>query len=311
MVNYNHARFIPDSLGSLLAQIRPADELIVLDDASTDDSASVIAAMLAGHPNARSAPNQANIGCVGTMNRGLELATGDYVFFAASDDVFYPELFQSAVDLLGRHPRAGLFSARSDVVDENGQNRRLFRTPVPITSAGYISPAASARQLQRADSWFMGNTTVYRRSYLVDEGGFNGALGSLADGFMARVLALKYGACFSSTALGGWRRQQGGMAWSQAMSADHSKIFALIEQEIKRRPGLFPPGYYHRWKQRYRFGARRFNAQQQSARRGGFLCKLLARAVSAASTGWLFLRLRPWDIWPTIVGRFMANRHSG
>src|SRR5664279_4937470 len=88
MVNYNHGRFILHSLGSLLAQLQPADELIVLDDASTDDSASIIAALLAGHPNARLVRNPANIGCVGTMNRGLELAKGDYVFFAASDDVF-------------------------------------------------------------------------------------------------------------------------------------------------------------------------------------------------------------------------------
>ena len=301
MVNYNHGRFIPHSLGSLLGQFWPADELIVLDDASTDDSASIIEALIAGNPNARFVRNPNNMGCVATMNRGLELARGDYVFFAASDDVFYPSLFQKGMELLTTHPQAALFSARCDVVDENGEKGGLFVTPVPKTNAGYISPRASADQLQRADSWFMGNTSIYRRSSLLEEGGFNGELGSLADGFMARVLALKYGACFSSAALGGWRRQQGGMAWSQAMSADHKQMFELVCQEIERRPGLFPPGYFHRWKQRYRFGARRFASQQRSATPGGPPRGLLARARCAISTGWLFMRLRPWDIWPAVV----------
>jgi glycosyltransferase involved in cell wall biosynthesis len=309
MVNYNHGRFIPHSLGSLLAQLRPADELIVLDDASTDDSVSIIAALIAGYPNARLVRNPSNIGCVGTMNRSLELAKGDYVFFAASDDVFYPGLFRKGMEFLVAHPQAGLFSARCDVIDENGENRRLFATPVPGTSAGYISPQASAVQLQRNDSWFLGNTTIYRRARLMEEGGFNDELGSLADGFMSRVLALKYGACFTPDSLGGWRRQQGGMAWSQALSADHSRMFALVEREITRHGDLFPTGYFHRWQRRYRFGTQRFASQQRSATPGGSLRQLLARAGFAIKTGWLFVRLRPWDIWPAIVRLHSAIRH--
>jgi glycosyltransferase involved in cell wall biosynthesis len=305
MVNYNHSRFIPESLGSLLAQKRPADELIVIDDASNDGSAALIEEMLKGHAYARLLRNDCNLGCVGTMNRGLGLARGDYVFLAASDDVFYPELFEQGMGLLARHPQAALFSSRCDVIDENGGNKHFFVTPVPDTEEGYVSPSRAAIELYRNDSWFMGNTSIYRREYLLAEGGFNPELRSLADGFISRVLALKHGACFSPDALGSWRRQRGGMAWSQAMNADHAPMFALVEEEIRKRAGLFPIGYSDRWRRRYLFGAAHFVRMQRASEQSGpgrSLARLTAIIVSVCQ----FLLTRPFDVWPAAV-RFLSS----
>ena len=50
LTNYNHARYLPQSLGALLAQSRPADELIVIDDASTDNSIEVIQDLVSQAP---------------------------------------------------------------------------------------------------------------------------------------------------------------------------------------------------------------------------------------------------------------------
>ena len=52
LLNYNHARFLPHSLASLLAQTRRANELIIIDDASTDNSIEVISDFLPKFPNA-------------------------------------------------------------------------------------------------------------------------------------------------------------------------------------------------------------------------------------------------------------------
>src|SRR6266446_9379766 len=93
LTNYNHSRFLRESLGSLFNQTRPADEYIIIDDASTDDSVALILDLISRIPEAKLVQNPKNIGCVAGMNKGLSMAKGDIVFFAAADDVYYPALF--------------------------------------------------------------------------------------------------------------------------------------------------------------------------------------------------------------------------
>src|SRR2546423_825465 len=91
--NFNHARFLPHALGALLTQTRPADELIIIDDASTDDSVGIIRSFLPQHPNCIFLQNEENLGVVRCMNIGLRMARGSSLVFAAADDVVYPDFF--------------------------------------------------------------------------------------------------------------------------------------------------------------------------------------------------------------------------
>src|SRR5262245_31118099 len=86
--NYNHARFLPRSLTCLLRQTRPADEVIVIDDGSTDDSLAVIGEFARREPRVRVLRNEKNSGVVATLNRGLAEARGELVFLASSDDLY-------------------------------------------------------------------------------------------------------------------------------------------------------------------------------------------------------------------------------
>jgi glycosyltransferase involved in cell wall biosynthesis len=295
LVNYNHSRFLSESLGSLLAQKRPADELIIIDDASTDDSAAVIMKLISGMKNARLVSNSKNIGCVSTMGNGLALANGDIVFFAASDDVFYPRLFEVGMTLLDASPQAALSSASSDIINATGGNLGRFPSPKPLNEPGYLDPAMALRHMLRDDSWFMGNTVLYRRSALLAEGGFDETLGGFADGYMCRLLALRHGACFSPEALGAWRRLEGGIAWSMAIDSDQApKFVASTGIRMAAAGGVFPTEYIHRWQRRYIFGARRFALSNRNSGRPGVIGRL-RRTLAAAWIFWIFLTLRPWD----------------
>src|ERR1700723_97564 len=84
--NYNHAKLIGRALAALLGQERTADEIIVIDDGSTDDSVAVIGRFAAPAPATRLLRNPNNIGVTPPLQRGLEPARGKYVYFAASDD---------------------------------------------------------------------------------------------------------------------------------------------------------------------------------------------------------------------------------
>lgn len=301
LTNYNHARFLPAALEGLLRQTRPADEVIVIDDASTDDSVAVIERFLGRFPNARLVRNPANLGCAANLNRGIEMARGAIVHFAASDDVTYPRLFEHGLSLLAEYPGAALMSARIDVMADDGRIVGTMATPVPLRRPGFIPPGMAARLLMREDGWFTGNTTLYRRDPLAAVGGFPEELESFCDGYISRLLALRHGACFSPEILGAWRRLEGGLAWSQTIDLTRARqLVGAAERRMMSEPSLFPAGYARRWARRYLFGARRFALVE--GRR-----KALADSPVAATPAvlreavlslWWFLVLRPWDAVP-------------
>ncbi|UOM37198.1 glycosyltransferase [Acuticoccus sp. I52.16.1] len=86
--NYNHARFLEERLASIADQTYPHIEIIVLDDASTDDSLAVVERFAATCARPiRIVPNETNAGNVfAQWQKGLALATGDLVWICESDD---------------------------------------------------------------------------------------------------------------------------------------------------------------------------------------------------------------------------------
>ena len=90
--SYNHARYIPDTIRSVLGQTHPRVHLHILDDGSTDDSAQVSEQILSVEGNNRcrlsSRPNR---GCSQTLNELISATDTDYVAILNSDDLFTPD----------------------------------------------------------------------------------------------------------------------------------------------------------------------------------------------------------------------------
>src|SRR5215470_14781246 len=88
--NYNHSNFIVQAIASFLNQSSPPDEIIVIDDASTDNSVAVIEALAREVPTLRLIRHRTNRGAIAAQNRGLEEARGRYVYLGAADDLTHP-----------------------------------------------------------------------------------------------------------------------------------------------------------------------------------------------------------------------------
>ena len=100
--NYNYARHIENRLDSILHQSVPFYELIILDDASTDDSLRCIENWLAATgTEAQIIRNESNSGNVFSQwEKGLSLATGEYIWIAEADDLSDPDFLETVVPLL-------------------------------------------------------------------------------------------------------------------------------------------------------------------------------------------------------------------
>src|SRR6516164_1710150 len=99
----------PIGLGALLGQSRPPDEIIVIDDASTDDSIEAIDVFAAKFSCIRVLRNPTNQGAIAALTRGLQAARGRYVYFAAADDWVMPGFFARAIEALEANATVGLF----------------------------------------------------------------------------------------------------------------------------------------------------------------------------------------------------------
>jgi glycosyltransferase involved in cell wall biosynthesis len=103
---FNGERFLEESLRSALDQTLPPSEVIVVDDGSTD--ASVEVAERFGHPVR--CIRQANTGVAGARNRGLSVATGEFIAFLDHDDLWPDDKLELQVEALRAHPDVGIVS---------------------------------------------------------------------------------------------------------------------------------------------------------------------------------------------------------
>jgi glycosyltransferase involved in cell wall biosynthesis len=120
--NYNHSRFLEQRIDSVLAQTCQDFEVILMDDASSDDSLSIFD-KYSSHPRVSAIlRNESNSGIpFKQWNAGVARAQSEYIWLAESDDYADSRLLQTLVDLLDRHPRVGLAYCQSLAVDENGE----------------------------------------------------------------------------------------------------------------------------------------------------------------------------------------------
>lgn len=105
---YRYGRFLPDVVGSALAQEGVDVDVLIVDDASPDDSAEVAGRLAAADPRVHVLRHEVNKGHIATYNDGLALATGEFVTLVSADDVLAPGALQRAVQLMRAFPSVGM-----------------------------------------------------------------------------------------------------------------------------------------------------------------------------------------------------------
>lgn len=108
VASYNYGRYLEQCVRSALDQPGVDVEVLVVDDASSDDSVEVARRLAEQDPRVRVTVHETNHGHIATFNEALWSATGDYVVKLDSDDVLTPGSLARGAAVLDAHPRVGL-----------------------------------------------------------------------------------------------------------------------------------------------------------------------------------------------------------
>jgi glycosyltransferase involved in cell wall biosynthesis len=255
--NYNHASYLSTALNAILAQKVLPDEIVIVDDGSTDDSRSLIEHWISREARIRAVFNLSNRGAIASINRGLELARGKYVCLMAADDLAYPNFFSEALAALRNAPDVALCCAEAHVQSMDSPQQKPELRPVirPSHKLRSFLPLETRRLLRYNDHFVMPIATVFRRDLVMAEGGFDPELGSMADSFLSRHLALKYGFCFVPKVVVRWQVRGAGL--SRTNSRDLYSARLMLEEAKKRieLDPVFPTEYSEVFDRRWRFAS--------------------------------------------------------
>jgi hypothetical protein len=317
--NFNDARHLPRCLRSVLEQDVLPDELLVIDDQSTDESITVIQSAISGCPWARLNVNPANLGTNRTINESLARVKSEYVLLLSANDFVLPGIFAHAKACLARMPRAGLWSAMAWLVDEADRTIRLHPSPVVALADAFLPAERCARLAHRVGNWFTGPTLTYHRETLCSVGGFDPAYGAPADFFTAVTIASLHGAAYTPEPFAGFRAHAG--SYSSRALIDLGGLDAMLdhlrEDGFRLSPSLFSKRFCDRTAERYRFAAVRASSgaliPDVAARQVGWKCSALRIVERTVPPGMHTLRvilayliLRPYDIMPSLVNRALG-----
>ena len=118
---YNNQRFVAQAIKSIQNQTYPHWELIIIDDASEDQTPKILTKKKKEDSRIRLFRNTTNQHIVFCRNRGIDQAQGDYVAFLDSDDRAHPQRLEKQLHFLRTHPQYGLCGSNVQLINPQGK----------------------------------------------------------------------------------------------------------------------------------------------------------------------------------------------
>jgi len=193
--NYNHGDYLEETVGSFLTQSYPPAEVIIVDDASTDQSWSVLLQLSEKYPQLTIIRRDENGGVNVALAQGIALARSPLVVPASVDDVRLSDFLLKSARMLAENPQAALvFSDPAELDNETGEIRTFpnFVADQPQ----YFSADKFANMQRRRSFRISSNTTMFRRQLLTEIGGFRPEHHWHADWLAITRLGMMHGVCY-------------------------------------------------------------------------------------------------------------------
>lgn len=221
MPAYNAEKYIAEAIDSILNQTFADFELIILNDHSSDRTEEIILS----YKDSRIVyvKNEQNLGVAGTLNRGLEIARGEYIARMDADDISMPERFARQAERLDEAPEIAVVGCAIELFDETGtmEARRFSTDPKQM----------------RVDLFFSSGlahpSVMMRKSVIRELGGYDREFEGLEDYELWCRVSEKYGVTTLSEQLFRYR-VHGGQVTKNPSPKHQARMEALRERQLER-----------------------------------------------------------------------------
>lgn len=191
--NYNYASYLPESLGAILNQTFKPLEIIIVDDASTDESVAVIKKFQKKYPHFHFIINHINRGACATVNSLISTLKGDYVALCAADDIVDPHFLERTIEVAKNSPELAIISGEVRYFDDKKPYVFNYSPKLPDCKATKIfTPFESIKIFRKAANFICSPATLYKRDMLLRFNGYEAPLESLCDFYLNCKAALHY-----------------------------------------------------------------------------------------------------------------------
>lgn len=237
---FNHARFVAEAIESARAQSWTDTEVIVVDDGSTDESASVARRF----PDVRLV-SQSNQGLARARNAGLHASSGDVLIFLDADDRLWPDAAGASVAALKAAPTAMMTVGRCRLIDEEG---RPLLTDLPHVDARHYE------ELLRRNYIWMPAMAAYRRAVFDKVGEFDQRVNPSADYDMYLRVARSHPISTHDSIVADYRQHAASMSRNPVLMLDTTLTVLRAQRRFvrgdRRLSAAYTEGARH-WREFY------------------------------------------------------------
>jgi glycosyltransferase involved in cell wall biosynthesis len=224
---YNQGRFLPESIGSLLSQTRRPDEILLVDDGSTDNTRDQV----------RRFPEviyirQDNAGLAAARNTGLRRSRGDLLVFLDADDRLVSQALEAGLDDFAAHPECAFVFGAFRKIDASGKPLAERAAMRRLGEDAYLG-------LLRNNKICMHATAMFRRRALEAVGGYDTSLPACEDYDLYLKIARRFPAHQHARLVAEYRMHPGQMSVRLRMMLNSAKRVLLAQRKFVRENRIY------------------------------------------------------------------------
>ena len=230
---FNGADFLEKAVDSILAQVCSDFEFLILDDGSTDNTWDILAGFQ--DSRIRLVKNSENMGLTKALNKGLEMARGEYVARMDADDISLPERLQRQETFLKTNNNVAMVGCGVDVIDESGKKIQKINFPT--------IPYLLKWRLLLVNT-FAHSAVMFRKDAVIGVGGYSEKLKYAQDYDLWSRICAHWEVANIPDVLVQWRFWKEGISVVQAKEQEEVAI-QVAKQNINYVIGRYPEeGYF-------------------------------------------------------------------